>query len=930
MPDINFELLTNDNYDFVAQMACRYSKSRASVAPSWRLFFDKMASDLEAYVVEAKRNGLYESYIGGIAEVDEKAVSDLAELQLNMTRAAFRDNGHLSAHLDALEAGPPPLSSALSSATLGFAEKRIVDTHAAMRDTYCGTLALEAGHVEAQVYRSWLYQAFESGRFAPHSERRLDVLDDLIRADTLETFCQKKHPSVKRFGAEGAEAMIPLINQLLAQSAALGIDRVVIGGMHRGRLNVLAHVAGKPLSELFSRFLDLPQVEEAAGYRGDVLYHIGHDGTRCFNGKAVHLSLLPHPSHLLAVAAVALGRARAEQLDAPSGSAQTLPIMMHTDAAFAGQGLTSELLQMGGLDGFSVGGAVHVVINNHVGFTTSEKEGRRTRYCTDIAKAYGIPVLHVNGSDPDAVATCAAIASAYRQEFQADIVIDFNCYRRRGHNEIDEPAFTHPLEQKKIAVQRGVREAYRERLGLAGLDLTASDNFAVDYAKSIENSYALAKDCNTSDIDWLSGKWSDIRPSNVRVSAPETSVPIDQLRLLGAELAATPKGFDLHNGFARFQQSRRDALDAGTGINWALAEALAFASLMADGFNVRLTGQDVIRGTFTQRHLKWVDQTTGHSGMIFDQLKDVSGKLEVINSPLTEYGVLGFEYGYSLCNPRTLTMWEAQFGDFQNVAQPIIDQFIVNGEQKWNRLSGMVLSLPHGLEGGGPDHSTGRPERFLAACADGNIVVANCTTPANYFHVLRRQMIDDQRRPLVLFSPKMHLRSKAAVSALNDLAGETRFQPVIVDEPENVDKVDRVILCSGRVYFDLATKLADDPTYKIVVVRLEQLYPFPAIQIEEILHRFPNAQLCWLQEEPRNMGPWAFILDQFMSMMTVPRKLYFIGRKASASASAGSKRVYQVEQDAVIAQALRLQDAPPMDLPRHASQAKSQNQLKLQ
>ena len=908
--DINLDLLTGENHDLIVDLACRYARSRDSVDPSWRLFFDRMGRDVEELVVEARRDPRFQHHFAAAAsQSDGRSV---LRLKVERLVAAFRDRGHASAQLDALDPSARTLSADLGLAAHGIDAEGVLDggeagptgrtdaIHSRLVDVYCGTLALEAAHVLEDERRQWLYDAFEGADFAPSALDRMAVFSDLVRAETLEDFLHRKHPSIKRFGAEGAEALVPLSNTILSSAAAAGVERVVIGGMHRGRLNMLAHVVGKPLDRIFAGFLDLPQQEEREGFQHDVLYHLGNDAQVAFGDRTLSISLLPHPSHLIAVSAVALGRARAEQDERTDGVARVLPLMMHTDAAFAGQGLSSEILQLTGIDGFGVGGAIHIVANNRLGFTTSEEEGRRTPYCTDIAKAYGIPVLRVNGSDPDAVWRCGRIAAAYRQRFRSDIMIDFVCYRRRGHNELDEPAFTQPLIYRRMAEQVPVCAAYETRLQADGIDVSQAGMLRQAHERKLLTAYEQAQTGGSNAIEWLAGKWSNVRPSSETEDVrTHTAVPLQRLIDLGNRLAVLPEGKALHKGFMRFQQARAESMKTDGRVNWATAEALAFASLLEEGYRVRLTGQDVVRGTFTQRHLRWTDQETGETGGVFDRLDGGSDRFTAINSPLMEYGVVGFEYGYSLSSPDCLSIWEAQFGDFGNVAQPIIDQFIVCGEQKWNRLSGLVLSLPHGLEGGGPDHSTGRPERFLAACAAGNLTVANCTTPANYFHILRRQMRWPYRRPLVIFSPKAHLRTDVARSALTDLAEGSAFQSVIVNPPAAGGKPRRIVFCSGRIAYDLLESIQGGEGTDCMIVRIEQLYPLPAAEIAKILSENHSADCVWLQEEPRNLGPWSWVLDRFGELFDLsgdPRRLRYEGRPVSASPAVGSKRVHMAEQ----------------------------------
>ncbi|HEY3950187.1 2-oxoglutarate dehydrogenase E1 component, partial [Phenylobacterium sp.] len=698
---------------------------------------------------------------------------------------------------------------------------------------------------------------------------------------------------------------------------------IIVGMPHRGRLNVLAAVMGKPYQVIFHEFQGGSSLPSDVEGSGDVKYHLGASSDREFDGNSVHLSLTANPSHLEIVNPVVIGKARAKQAftlraNAGAGRGHVLPLLMHGDAAFAGQGVVAECFALSGLRGYGVGGSIHFIVNNQIGFTTSPKNSRSSPYPSDTALMVEAPIFHANGDDPEAVVFAARVATEYRQQFGKDVVIDMFCYRRFGHNEGDDPTMTQPLMYAKIKDHPSVRDLYAQRLVAEGTATQAEiDGWIAEFDKFLDAEFDSGKTFHADKADWLDGKWSGLKLPGSEESGV-TGVPKQKLLDLGHKLTSIPERVSVHKTVDRVIAGRREAIDAGEGIDWSTAESLAFATLLDQGYPVRLSGQDSIRGTFTQRHAGIVDQKTEETYFPLRNLGPGQAHFEVLNSALSEEAVLGFEYGFSLTDPNTLTMWEAQFGDFANGAQVVVDQFISSGERKWLRMSGLVMLLPHGYEGQGPEHSSARLERYLQSCAEDNMQVVNCSTPANYFHALRRQMIREFRKPLIVMTPKSLLRHKRAVSYLSDLAEGTSFHRVMPDGAEaNMDvggitlapddKVTRVILCSGKVYFDLVDHRAKTGRDDIYLLRLEQFYPWPLKSLSAVLKRFKNAELVWCQEEPKNMGGWMFVdpwLELTLERMNVhAKRARYVGRPASASTAAGLMARHVKELEAFLAEA---------------------------
>ena len=776
----------------------------------------------------------------------------------------------------------------------GGSIQTLAEILARLRTTYCGTIGAEYTHVQDPGRKAWLQEVMEKTQNKPQigDQERCQIFEQLVGADLFETFIHTKFIGQKRFSLEGADSAIPMLQTAIELAPRLGINEIVLGMSHRGRLNVLANVLGKAYESIFSEFQDNPLVVSPFG-SGDVKYHKGYSTDRFVeSGERVHLTLTSNPSHLEAVNPVVVGRARAKQIRAGDADGETiLPVLLHGDAAFAGQGIVAETLNLSQLPGYSTGGTLHIIINNQIGFTTTPAEASSTLYCSDVAKMIQIPIFHVNGDDPEAAVHCVKLAMEYRQRFHDDVVIDLVCYRRHGHNEGDEPAFTQPRLYSKIRSRRLLREIYAERL-------IGAEVLSPERVREIEEARKAALEEAYESIQ------SHSRPEEVA----DTSVSVERLSEIAEGLGSLPEYFHLHPKLKALVYRRGRMIEDRAPVDWAMAEALAFGSLLMEGTAVRLSGQDCSRGTFSHRHAVFVDQESGEEYAPLDHLSNSQAHFEVLDSLLSEAAVLGFEYGYSLADPGTLTLWEAQFGDFVNGAQVIIDQFITSAHVKWGRMSGLVMLWPHGYEGQGPEHSSARVERFLQTCAEDCMQVVNCTTAAQYFHVLRRQMLRKYRAPMVIFSPKSLLRAPAATSLVEELSG-TGFQTVIDDALTSADpgRVERVLFSFGKVYYDLLTEremLEGDGSERVALVRIEELYPWPEERLREIFASYPNAQrFFWVQEEPRNMGGWTFVRDRLSDLLPEGIRLEYAGREASASTATGSMRVHRSEQAMLVADA---------------------------
>jgi len=879
---------------------------------------------------------------GGVALNEEEVMQAVRDsVRALMLIRSHRVRGHLAADLDPLRLTPPVEHPELQPESYGFTEadydrpiylnkvlgletgtlREILEI---LQRTYCGKIGIEFMHISDPDQKAWLQERIEGvGKEVRFTRRGKEaILQKLIDAESFEKYLDKKYTGTKRFGLDGAEAMVPALEQIIKRGGQLGLREIVIGMPHRGRLNVLANVMGKPYRAIFHEFKGGSAHPEEVEGSGDVKYHLGTSSDRTFDGNEVHLSLTANPSHLEAVDPVVLGKVRAKQdHHADTERTKVLPLLLHGDAAFAGQGVVAECLGLSGLRGHRTGGSIHFIVNNQIGFTTAPRFARSSPYPSDVARMVEAPIFHVNGDDPEAVTHVAKVATEFRQRFHKPVVIDMFCYRRHGHNEGDEPSFTQPLMYKHIRQQSPVVDIYAEQLANEGVFEKAQiDQLRADARTRMENEFDAADSYRPNRADWLDGRWAGIGFADEGPRRGKTEVEIEALREIGKKINTLPESLNAHRTVRRIFDNRRKAVESGQGIDWATAEALAFATLLEEGFPVRLSGQDSERGTFSQRHAVIVDQQTEGHYRPLNNISDEQARFEVINSMLSEFAVLGFEYGYSLAEPNALVLWEAQFGDFVNGAQVIIDQFITSGERKWLRMSGLVMLLPHGYEGQGPEHSSARLERFLQMCAEDNIQVANCTTPANYFHVLRRQLHRKFRKPLVLMTPKSLLRHKRVTSQIEDFGLDSTFHRVLWDDGDRGDngarqlapddQIKRVVLCSGKVYFDLLEEREKRGIDDIYLMRLEQLYPFPARALITELGRFAQAEMIWCQEEPKNMGAWSFVepniewvLNHIDAQYKRPR---YVGRSASAATATGLMSKHVAELSAFVDEALTL------------------------
>ncbi len=781
-------------------------------------------------------------------------------------------------------------------------------------------------HISNAAQKSWIQERIEGPdkEISFTREGRRAILNKLIEAEGFEKFCDVKFTGTKRFGLDGAESLIPALEQIIKRGGNLGVKEIVVGMPHRGRLNVLTQVMGKPHRALFHEFKGGSANPDAVEGSGDVKYHLGASSDREFDGNRIHLSLTANPSHLEIVDPVVMGKVRAKQDqhgDPPDQRISVMPLLMHGDAAFAGQGVVAECFSLSDLKGYRTGGSVHFIVNNQIGFTTYPRYSRSSPYPSDVAKMIDAPIFHVNGDDPEAVVFAAKVATEFRQKFHKPVVIDMFCYRRHGHNEGDEPAFTQPVMYKKIAAHASTLEIYAKRLIGDGIITEGEvEKAKADWRARLDAEFEAGTGYKPNKADWLDGKWAGFKIADQEEDARRgvTGVDTGALKEIGRKITKVPDGFRVHRTIARFLENRAKAIEGGQGIDWATGEALAFCTLLEEGHHVRLSGQDSERGTFSQRHSVLIDQEDESRYTPFNHLGGDQGHYEVINSLLSEEAVLGFEYGYSLAEPNALAMWEAQFGDFANGAQVLFDQFISSGERKWLRMSGLVCLLPHGYEGQGPEHSSARLERYLQMCAEDNMQVCYPTTPANYFHVLRRQLHREIRKPLILMTPKSLLRHKRAVSRLDELGKGTTFHRILYDDAQMLpdekiklvsdDKIRRVVLCSGKVYYDLYDEREKRGIDDIYIMRVEQLYPVPLKALVQELGRFKGAEVIWCQEEPRNMGAWHFIepyLEWVLNQINAPNKRpRYAGRAAAAATATGLMSKHQAQLKALLEDAL--------------------------
>ena len=934
----------NESHDFLPELGDQEAPQQGPSwgNPKWLAEVVDSGADLTAALDPTQmRMAVAQAAEKAGKQLDPKAIEQAADdsIRAMLLVRLYRVRGHLAANLDPLGLSHREVPEDLTlewhgfegqearevyvGGVFGFEWVKVSELYDALRATYCGNVGLEYMHITDTEERRFLQDKFETPEDTIQftEEGKKAILAAVIRGEQYEAFLGKKYVGTKRFGLDGGESMIPALEAVIKYGGQLGVREIIYGMAHRGRLNVLANVMGKPYKVIFHEFSGGSANPDDVGGSGDVKYHLGTSTDREFDGINVHMSLVPNPSHLEAVNPVVLGKSRAQQAirDDLKQHEQVLPVLLHGDAAFAGQGIVWECLGFSGVRGYNTGGCLHFVINNQIGFTTSPQFARSSPYPSDVAKGVQAPILHVNGDDPEAVTFACKLAVEYRQTFGRDIVIDMWCYRRFGHNEGDEPKFTQPLMYDEIRQHPKVSAIYSARLEEEGvIEKGFADGLIAEFTDHLEKEFAEAKDYKPDQADWFGGRWAGMNkpadPETARRNV-ETAIEKKLFDSLGRTLTTVPDDLTIHKTLGRVIKAKEDMFSKGEGFDWATAEALAFGSLVTEGYGVRLSGQDSGRGTFSQRHAVWVDQKDEHKYIPLTTLPH--GKFEVYDSPLSEYGVLGFEYGFAMADPKSLVMWEAQFGDFANGAQIMIDQFIAAGEVKWLRANGLVLLLPHGYEGQGPEHSSARLERFLQLCANDNIQVCNITTPANYFHVLRRQMRRSFRKPLVIMTPKSLLRHPLAKSTAAEFMGDQHFMRIKSDMTEIADdKVKRLVLCSGKVAYDLMQRRDEAGLEDVSVVRIEQLYPFPGEPLAVRLKRMTNLeQIVWCQEEPKNNGAWFFV-DRLIEEAaeaagkTGMRPCY-AGREVAASPATGYASRHQVQQEALVNIALGLNGEAP-------------------
>ncbi|MCC0009480.1 MAG: 2-oxoglutarate dehydrogenase E1 component [Hyphomicrobiaceae bacterium] len=973
--------LDGANAAYIEGLQAEYEQNPGSVSDEWRHFFESMKAgpiDSEPHYAEQASwavplnqlavndeltgalTGDYESVERNIREkisarayysgFDMSPVASLRATQDSiralMLIRSYRVMGHLAADLDPLGLADRRVHRELKPETYGFTEAdydrpifidkvlgletaTIREIIAILRRTYCRHIGVQFMHITSPAQKAWIQERIEGPekdvRFTIEGKKA--ILNKLIETETFEKFCDVKYTGTKRFGLDGGEAMAPALEQIIKRGGQLGVREIVLGMAHRGRLNVLANVMGKPHRAIFNEFKGGSFKPEEVEGSGDVKYHLGASSDRSFDGNNVHLSLTANPSHLEIVDPVVLGKVRAkqDQHGCKAGERTTvLPLLIHGDAAFAGQGVVAECFGLSGLKGHRTGGAIHFIINNQIGFTTNPRHSRSSPYCSDVARMIEAPIFHANGDNPEAVVHVAKIATEFRQKFQKPVVIDMFCYRRFGHNESDEPMFTQPRMYREIKNHPSVTTIYSKRLIDEGVMTEEGyEEMRASFRAHLDSEFENSDSYKPNKADWLDGRWSSIGFAEDEARRGQTGVPVAKLKDIGQRITTIPSDFHIHKTVGRLLERRREMVETGEGIDWGMAEHLAFGSLCVEGVPVRLSGQDCERGTFSHRHSVLIDQETERRFTPLRHISPDQARFEVINSMLSEEAVLGFEYGYSLAEPNALVMWEAQFGDFANGAQVVFDQFLSSGERKWLRMSGLVCLLPHGYEGQGPEHSSARLERYLQLSAEDNWQVANCTTPANYFHILRRQIRRKFRKPLILMTPKSLLRHKRVTSSLEELGEGTTFHRILWDDADRVSRpqsqekiilqpdndIKRVVMCTGKVYYDLIDQREAAGITDTVVLRIEQLYPFPARALIQELSRYPNAtDIVWCQEEPKNMGAWSFIdpnlewvLDHVGGRVQRAR---YAGRPASASTATGLARKHAEEQKKLVADAL--------------------------
>ena len=948
--------LAGNNSEFINEFYADYIADPKSLPESWKKFFDGLRDD-EKLVYEdlagpswSREKKLKKPLIKNKEEIenDEKSsgsnLQSIKQASKDSVRAimlirAYRIRGHLISNLDPLSIQKKEEHLELKPESYGFSKNdydreifldgvlglqyaklnQILDI---LKRTYCSNIGYEFMHMGDPDEKAWIRDRIEGPEkditFTNNGKKA--ILNKIIQAEGFEKYLHVKFVGTKRFGLDGGESLIPALEQIIKRGGNLGAKEIKIGMPHRGRLNVLANVMGKPFKAIFSEFFG-KSVKASKDFEGDVKYHLGASSNREFDGNSVHISLTDNPSHLEAVNPVVLGQVRAKQFfHKDKERKKVIPVLMHGDAAFAGQGIVAECFAMSGLPGHNIGGTIHIIVNNQIGFTTAPRFARSSPYPSDVAKIAQAPIFHVNGDDPEAVVHCAKIATEYRQKFNRDVVIDMVCYRRFGHNEGDEPSFTQPIMYKKIKSHPTTLNLYGKKLSEEGL---TTDNDLqkekIKFKNFLEQEYESSKNYK-SELKWFDGAWSRFKPGLGKDKRGVSGVDKRKLVEIGKKISNVPENFNVHKTLKKIFELRMKAITNGNLIDWSTAESLAFGTLLTEGFSVRLSGQDSGRGTFSQRHAVLRNQENHQRYVPLNNISDNQKNFEIIDSLLSELAVLGFEFGYSLSEPETLVLWEAQFGDFANGAQIIIDQFISSGESKWGRASGLVMLLPHGYEGQGPEHSSARLERFLQLCAGENIQVVNCTTPSNYFHVLRRQMHREFRKPLIVMTPKSLLRHKRCVSNISEFSKKSTFHRVLEDDAYNEvnnllelkkkdDKIKKVVMCSGKIYYDLIEAREKFKNDKVTFVRIEQLYPFPVKTLASILKRYTKAKFIWCQEEPQNMGAWNTVrnyIDRTLEMLNFGDKsVKYIGRKASSTTATGNLNKHLAQQKEILEKILK-------------------------
>ncbi len=945
--------LSGINSEFINQLYSDYLSDPKSLPKGWKNFFEGLSEDEKLILNDIngpswspskkiKKINIAQNNIkdpDNLLDSNDNAIKQASQdsVRAIMLIRAYRIRGHLISNLDPLSIQEKKQHSELKPETYGFTKKDykrkifldgvlglqygdLNQILGILKKTYCSNIGYEFMHMSDPEEKAWIRDRIEGPEkditFTENGKRA--ILNKIIQAEGFEKYLHVKFVGTKRFGLDGGESLIPALEQIIKRGGNLGAKEIKIGMPHRGRLNVLANVMGKPFRAIFSEFFG-KSVSASKDFEGDVKYHLGASSNREFDGNVVHISLTDNPSHLEAVNPVVLGQVRAKQFfHNDKDRKKVIPVLMHGDAAFAGQGIVAECFAMSGLPGHNIGGTIHIIVNNQIGFTTAPRFARSSPYPSDVAKIAQAPIFHVNGDDPEAVTHCAKIATEYRQKFNRDVVIDMVCYRRFGHNEGDEPSFTQPIMYKKIKTHPTTLTIYGKKLSDEGL--TSSKKLEEDkdkFKNYLENEFLSSKNYK-SELKWFDGVWSRFKPGLGKDKRGKSGVEKHLLTQVGKEIFKIPKNFNSHKTLKRVFELKEKMFQSGK-IDWSSAESLAIGTLLIEGFSVRLSGQDSGRGTFSQRHAVLRNQENHDRYIPVNNIQKNQKKFEVIDSLLSELAVLGFEYGYSLSEPETLVLWEAQFGDFANGAQVIIDQFIASSESKWGRASGLVMLLPHGYEGQGPEHSSARLERFLQLCAGENMQVVNCTTPSNYFHVLRRQMHREFRKPLIVMTPKSLLRHKRCVSNISEFVSKSSFHRVLEDDAykkenklislKKENKIKKVVMCSGKIYYDLIEEREKTKNNDIVFVRLEQLYPFPAKTLARVLKKYKKAKFIWCQEEPKNMGAWNTVrnyIERTLEMInTKDINIKFVGRSASSTTATGNANKHLAQQKEILEKILK-------------------------